>query len=413
MHEMPGVKVTARPAPIRRRRWAMAAASLLVIAGGLHLATRHLREPRREIAMVPDQPSTATSTQTSTRAGMEGVYRQNVRFAVAAAAPVIVGTGGAEPIDLGSEIPYSRGGDTLHVWDYRQSPRSRVFTDTRLWADDRFAVSPDGKLLVWASGKILDLATGEQSTIDLGGAFYTDNTGGHLRRIQDLQFSPDGRRLALLLTNVTLAPSTHPLRKQDLSVTETIQVIDFPAGKLLCEFPAGDLNQLRIAFSRDGRRVVSKEPAGKSEQQVIARDAGTGAVIRKYEPWLRGFGYETTLSDDGTRLAVYDGIGEVMIWDAATGELKHRVRMAGDSAAHLRFSPDGKWLAVSRINKAQVIDVASGAITAMFPQTLPGQIHWANDGQSFDVITFGSLTENLGELLNAFPAVKNWKVDGK
>lgn len=67
---------------------------------------------------------------------LEGVYRETVRFAIAADAPVIVGTGQAEPIKLGSEVPYSQGGDTLHIWDWSKSPQSRVMKNTRLWPQD-------------------------------------------------------------------------------------------------------------------------------------------------------------------------------------------------------------------------------------------------------------------------------------
>ena len=41
----------------------------------------------------------------------------------------------------------------------------------------------------------------------------------------DLQFTPDGRRLALLLSNLVLTKSSHPLRRQDLTTSPTFQIV--------------------------------------------------------------------------------------------------------------------------------------------------------------------------------------------
>jgi hypothetical protein len=78
---------------------------------------------------------------------------------------VIVGTGRLEPIELGALVPYAEDGSTLHVWAWSKSTKCRVFKDTRLWPHERFALSPDGQWLVWASGNVLDLTSGEKSKI--------------------------------------------------------------------------------------------------------------------------------------------------------------------------------------------------------------------------------------------------------
>jgi len=196
-----------------------------------------------------------------------GVYRRTVRFAFASDAPIIVGTGRAEPIELGAEVPYEESGHTLHVWDWSKSRVSRVMKDARLWPDDRFVLSPDGKRLVWAMGDVLDLATGDRSKIDLGGEFHIDK----LTRIEHLQFAPDGKRLALLVTDLVLTKSTHQLRQQDLSTKQSLQIVEFPSGKLVCEFPADTLAHLPLALSADGRRGRVSD----ASRQVGLEDRGT------------------------------------------------------------------------------------------------------------------------------------------
>jgi len=391
-------------------RLAVAAAVVMIFAGGLFWSLRNAHDnEKKTIAAATQELKHGSSNGMGFQ--MEGIYRETVRFAFASDAPVFVGTGRAEPIALGAEVPYTPAGDTLHIWDWSKSPLSRVMKDIRLWPTDVFAVSPDGKTLVIASGKVIDLASGEISKIDLGGEYYLDNEGGQLRRIQELQFTPDGKHLALRLSNIVLSKSTHPLRKEDFDTTRTIQIIPYPAGGLVCEVPAG----FRGAFSQDGKRMATAMPEDKAKQQIVERNAVTGELMREYEPRLNEFAYATAYSPDGKCLAAFDsGGGDVLIWDTASGELKHRVHPRGNHAAYLRFSPDSKLLAVSLINKFSIIEVASGTIVGTVPQDIPAQIYWAEDGKSFDVVTTMTMTEKAGkegqEVFDVFPGVKHWKL---
>src|SRR5260370_2279259 len=204
---------------------------------------------------------------------LAGLLRATARFARASDAPIIVGTGSKEAIELGAEVPYASRGYTLHVWDWSKSRQSRMMKDVRLLPDQTFCLSPDGTLLAWANGDVLNLTNGERSTIDLGGAFHVDQEGGTLRRIAHLQFTPDGRRLALLLSNLVLTKSSHPLRRQDLTTSPTFQIVDFPSGKLVCEFPAGNPADLPLAFSAGGKRAGAQHSQDKSGAKSVGRTA--------------------------------------------------------------------------------------------------------------------------------------------
>jgi WD40 repeat protein len=393
-----------------RRNWALVAAMLIIVAGSIYSIIRSSNQPEKQLAAThPIPTSNPVAPQSTGGAQMEGIYRETVRFAIAANAPVIVGTGRAEPIALAAEVPYSQSGDTLHIWDWSKSPLSRVMKDVRLWPHDVFAVSPDGKTLIWASGRTLNLNTGETSQINLGGVFYSDEVGGNLQRILQLQFTPDGHHLALRLSNITLARSTDPLRKEDFSTSQSIQIITWPAGKLVCEFPAG----LAVAFSQDAKRAATSIPHYHPKQQIVEHDATTGQILRSYEPHMQEFAYVIAYSPDATQLAAFDSAGELLLWNVATGDLLRRIHLKGDAPADLRFSPDGKRLAISFINKTYAINVASGAIIATFPQQIPGIIRWSPNNQSLDLISnINSVTLSGNETLyNDFPAIKRWKID--
>jgi WD40 repeat protein len=118
---------------------------------------------------------------------------------------------------------------------------------------------------------------------------------------------------------------------------------------------------------------------------------------------------------------VYDTAGDALLWDTLTGKLKHKVPLpSGSSSTYLRFSPDGKLLALSLFlassPKLIVIDVPAGAIVATVPHNTTGDIHWSADSKSFDVISdVRGITEKLDKagrqvLYNMYPTVRTWKV---
>ena len=231
----------------------------------------------------------------------------------------------------------------------------------------------------------------------------------------------------MVLENLVLTKSSHPLRRQDLTIAPTIQIVEFPAEKLVCEFPAEkEADHLPLVLSADGKRAVSQYYQGKSGSKIVERSALTGEIRREYEPYLREYARAIGLSADGSLLAACDSAGDALLWDTRTGQLKHKIA-AGHlhGGAHLRFSPDGRLLALSVFAgpspKLILIDVADGAIVATAPQEessgdTSGDIHWSADSKSFDVISdLRGITEKtdktgLRSMYNLFPLVQTWKV---
>lgn len=402
--------LSARPA-LRRispMKWIAAAVFLSLCSVAVWMLWNAVHP--RQAANVTNAPPEPTESKHLDGAAMAGVYKETVRFAYASNVPIIVGTGQGEPLDLGARVPYSQGGHTLHIWDWSTSPKSRVMKDTRLWPHEIFALSPDGKQLVWANGTILDLASEARSKIDLGGEFYLGNAGGQMERIQHLQFTPDGRRLAVQVLNIVLTRSSHPLRKQDFDTTAVTQLVEFPSGRLVCEFPAG----LSHAFTQDGKRALTGLPMREMGQQIVEVSTLTGKVARTLEPRLKGFAYAMCLSPADDRLAVFDSEGELLVWDIVTGKLERRMPFRGNSGVFLRIAPNGQKLAASEGEKLFVIDLATGSIIATIPQLIDGSamIQWSADSRTITTVKRLYL-EGRGEpeLYNVIPSVQHFKLD--
>lgn len=331
-----------------------------------------------------------------------------IQVAIAERAPIIIANGGPQPLHLGAAVPQREAGGVLHVWDYSQSAASRVVADVELWTSHHVALSPDGTKLVWASGQIVELASGRQSHIDLGGADVRVGNATY-NRIGDMQFSPDGGRLALHVTNMD---EQVPGR----IMNEVVQIVEFPSGKRLAEFPSGESYALRIGFSADGKQVVSGTPT----RQVVLRDAGTGQVVRVLEPPLASQIMGIAISPDRSRIAASERAGDLWLWDSSSGKLMWHMSAAqlrelgGQSPGLgvLRFSPDAEHLAADSWGRVFVIETATGQVAAALRESVASEIHWSADGKTITVISAVAGSEGGRGLprgrYDILPSVHEW-----
>ncbi len=323
---------------------------------------------------------------------------------VADDAPVIIANGGKDPIPLGSAT--REGGGLLHVWDWSKGTRSRVLPEVEFWGNMKVVLTPDGKQLVWASGKILDLGTAKWTKIDLGGADV--KVGGSIyNRIGDMRFCPDASRLALFVTNFVKNEPGH-------IESEVVQVVEFPTGRLLCEFPPGEQYALRMDFSSDGRQFASAD----SGRQILRRDSATGKILKSYAPTLKSQVMGVAVSPDGKYVAASQREpGNLYIWESDTGRLMHRMdggdlrKLGGHNPAYgaMRFSPDGKFLAAAYWNRLFVFDLATGKTVAALKERMGTSIQWSADGKKLTVVTPATIGERtVAGRENTYPAVHQW-----
>jgi WD40 repeat protein/Tfp pilus assembly protein PilF/tRNA A-37 threonylcarbamoyl transferase component Bud32/DNA-directed RNA polymerase subunit RPC12/RpoP len=186
--------------------------------------------------------------------------------------------------------------------------------------------------------------------------------GGVTYVVNDLAFSPDGRRLA----------SCGGFQPGDVKVWDTI------TGQVLLTLPGHARTVEAVAFSPDGRRLVSGGERAPKQGEVKVWDALTGKELLTLTG-LTGVVSRVAFSPDGRRLAGGSVDKTVKVWDAATGQEERTLQVSG-ILRRVVFSPDGRRLAtlggtlkvwdlatgqeeraVAEPSPARVIDIASQA----------------------------------------------------
>lgn len=199
------------------------------------------------------------------------------------------------------------------------------------------AVGPDGLLAMTGVDGVLSVRDGDGLRFELRDrpsaplALPGDNIPEtFLERTADVDFSPDGTRLATADRNFTI-------EVRDVSTGDVQVRLDRPA--------------IRPVFSPDGRWIVAVvAQAGTSAQWDAGRtlglwDAESGALVREFEGGGRGI-LDHAFSPDGARLASTDPMdGTVRMWDTETGELLATADRP--EAKAVAFAPDGATLVVA------------------------------------------------------------------
>jgi WD40 repeat protein len=193
------------------------------------------------------------------------------------------------------------------------------------------AFSGDGRLLA-ATGNTRQTAVWDVAT----GRLLRTLTGGGPHGSAAVAFSRDDRTLAVTSSDEHVV--LHDLHTGAADV--------LPAAHSIAD----------VDFSRDGRFVATAGLAGEVSVWKLARrelvmtmsDPGRAIYTLRYSP-------------DGTMLAAGDDSGNVVFWDARTGQvLGPQLNGHGGSVLSVSFSPDGHTLAtVSNDGKFRLWDVAA------------------------------------------------------
>lgn len=219
----------------------------------------------------------------------------------------------------------------VKVWDVASAKEQATFrVPMRLDHSEHFAAlifSPDDRRLAagtWhGNGRVWDLATGRE-VISLG-------KPNDLVALHRLLFAPDGKTL------VGLIHGGRTIRKWDLA---TGSFADEQRG-LENEFPG--------AFSPDGTLVTSTVPqkAGVGEGGNIVQFWDLASLKRGRT--LVGHAHKITqmaFSRDGRTLVTRDSKGFIKVWDLVAGKERGALAKPEAPTLSLALSPDGKRLAL-------------------------------------------------------------------
>ncbi|MBY5163476.1 BTAD domain-containing putative transcriptional regulator [Salsipaludibacter albus] len=244
------------------------------------------------------------------------------------------------------ETVVTAGLDDVAIWDTSTWEATRVGRGG--WATA--TTSPDGSLVAHAAFT-RDLPEGDDRrvwVVDRDGTQRAVLGWGQSLWVEDLDFSPDGRLLAVAAYDTA-----------DVETAEAgVYVWDWQAERLLGVIDAGDSTVATVDWDTSGTRLLlaTQRPGTRAEVWDVS-GVGAGSATGERVPddrllltmeghtdWVQ----EAVWSPDEATVATCSGDGTARLWDTASGHERQRLVADGLTGfCRLRFSPDGTMLALS------------------------------------------------------------------
>jgi WD40 repeat protein len=249
-----------------------------------------------------------------------------------------------------------RGYGVLQLWDAtaEMKLRRRISLPSSVVS---IVFAPDDRTLASAQGmsiRLWDPATGKE----------VPRSEDHSAQSYSLAVSADGRIVAVGTKD------------------DAIRLCDTATGRVIRRLPVdGDVPATyTVAFSPDGKTLASAG-LGVARSKTIAKgfDLWNLATDERTRCASGVMVYRLAFSPDGKMVAT--GVGEIVLFDTATGKELRRMPGHTDNADALAFSPGGKLLASIGAGKAVLWNVATGKEVRTFPGQQFGALAFAPDGK--------------------------------
>jgi WD40 repeat protein/serine/threonine protein kinase len=276
------------------------------------------------------------------------------------------------------------------LWDVARELRGHSVAIHSRSGVNELVIGPDNRMLVGAAGGGRSDPNAAVEVWDL----ETRKSRGLVHRapawVRDLDFSPDGKSLA-----VSFTPG------MDVTTPGECKVFDVRTGQVLlhlADFPSAT----GVTFSGDGGTVITGSGSFLDEApgEVRFHDATTGRPLRTFRPHRGRCGIRLlfdrkTLLTHGLRLRPDHQRGSVAWWDVRTGQRLRRLEGDFGQMLSADLSRDGKVLGVVLGDyfhqevppTVKLLDAATGKELATLTghKGLVGHLAFAPDGKTVGV----------------------------
>jgi WD40 repeat protein len=230
----------------------------------------------------------------------------------------------------------------IAVWDVASG--KRLFRWETFGDLTQLAFSPDGALLASARR----FTTGDGLALDEVRVF--DLTTGRpvrtLDRCHAFDFSPDARQLAVLSRTKCVVYDVREWSKETL--------VEPLGGAVSVAFAAD--GQSLVGVMRDGEKYrLRLAPITPADGASGAGAVDGGANEHRDSLALESPFYRVAVAPDGALLATGHDGGNVVVWDAATLDVRTRLQTGERGIAHPVFSPDARLLATGCQENGDVV----------------------------------------------------------
>jgi WD40 repeat protein len=182
--------------------------------------------------------------------------------------------------------------------------------------------------------------------------------------VNSIAFRPDGSELAV--------PGYREVRRVTLQANDAPRTAPSSAGAATPNVKTlgGAIDLVRsVAYSRDGKWIAGAGGIPGAAGEVLIWNAETGELAHTLKGH-RDYVYQVVFNRRGTRLATCSYDRTVRVWDIETGRPTHVFREHTEAVYAVAFSPNDRWLASGAGDRSvKLWDLASGS--RMFTLTEP------------------------------------------